>query len=116
MFTRRKQPAPDEAVLTSTQVLDRGSRVTRVHRLESGTWMYLAARDDAQPTWAHYSHLAEQDLSLQFVHLRKGEYALRTHTGIKWHVFGPVDDETLDQLLDAGVIDEQQTALEAREV
>src|SRR5690606_799395 len=79
--------------VTSHEVLEDGLRVTRAHRLHSGGWMVLSAResDESEPVWVHYGNVLEADPSARPVPpLRKGEYAMRSPEGEEWHVFGPV--------------------------
>jgi hypothetical protein len=112
--SRRKAPAPDEMVMTSGAVLDVGLRVTRVFRSQGGSWIMTSATedDDAQPLYAHFSHIVRRDSSLVTLKLRPGEYALRTHRGNDWSIYGPVSDEEYDRRWESGVIDAQQLSLD----
>lgn len=110
----RRQPYhPSSSVTTSSEILDDRIEPTRVFCFENGDWMITSGfeSEESQPILVHFSHLIDIYESLGALRLAKGEYALRARTRPEWHVFGPIDDATLDQLLSSGQIDEQQEAL-----
>ena len=113
MFGRRR-PARDEPVTTSDLVLDTRTPVLRVGRSEASTWMFLSGfqDDSAEPRLVHFHHVADANLSLWTLKLRKGEYALRGRDSDGWHVFGPLSDDEYDRALADGTVDRQHTALD----
>lgn len=113
MFGRRRARR-DEMVVTSRLVLDEGVRVHHVSRTQASTWVFLSGfeEDSAEPLTAHFHHVADANISLWTLALRRGEYALRGQHTDEWHVFGPVSDDEYDRLCDDGTILRQHDALD----
>jgi len=110
MIKRRISPSKYAMVTTSDEVANQGFRVTRMIRSSQGDWTCISAAeaDESEPILVHFSHLLESDSSLIKVRLRKGEYALRTFTGTKWHYFGPIGDKDINDYLESGFLAAQQ--------
>lgn len=101
-------------VTSSDLVADGGVRVSHVSRSHVDAWMFLSGleTDGAVPMRVHFDHLVRANPSLSTLRLGRGQYALRSAYGDDWYIFGPVDDDEYDRLVESGVIADQHTAIE----
>jgi hypothetical protein len=111
----RKQPPPpldpDDVVVTSVEVLDRGLPIMRIIHWSHGyTFLSGLESEGSRPVAVHFKHIADIDSTASNLTLKEGGIALRVMDlrGVpgNWKTYGPWSDEHLDELLQSGRIDD----------